>query len=102
MADPLQCLDLVQQSEVSRCALALKHFLCCQKTEHAEAITHIDADDAVLRIALAAVILIPGLPGLERTAMNIDGHRRLLQCSGRFPDVEIKTVLRKGLPIVVL
>ena len=83
-------------------ALFFHHFLSRQEAENAEAVAHVDADDAVPGIALAAVILIPGLPSLQRAAVDVDGHRRLLHAARRLPNVEIKAVLRIGLAVIVI
>ena len=101
MAHPLKRLDLVQQSEVSGRAFLLQHLFCCQKPEHSKPVTHIYTDDAVPGIAFTAVILVPRLPRLQRAAVNIDDHGRLLQVSGRLPNVEIKTVLRIRRAVIV-
>ena len=101
MAHPLKSLDLVQQPEVSGRAFLFQHLLRRQKPEHAKSVTHIYTDDAVPGVAFAAVILIPRLPRLQRAAVNIDDHGRLLQVSGRLPNIEIKAVLRIRRAVIV-
>ena len=83
---PLKGEDLIEKAIIARrTVLRLPSQLFIGKeTEDAQPVAHIDDDHAVFREALPAVILIPGLPGLQGSAVDIDQYRQFFLLAGSF------------------
>ena len=104
VAHPLQSLDLIEQAVVAGGAVfRFRHQLFVgQITEHAETVGKVDIHRALPRQVFPAVVAVPGLPGLQRAAVDIDVHRQPLRRAGGLEDVDVQRVLAdRGAEVVL-
>ena len=73
-----------------------------KKAVDPKSVAHIHDDHALPGKSLSAVISVPGLSGLERTAMDIDEHRQVLCTARRSPDIKIKRILARDIPEIIV
>ena len=101
---PLQRLDLVQKAVVAGGAVGRlgRQLVGREEAEDPEAVAHVDREHALAGKTLAAVIGVPGLAGLEGTAVDEDQNRQILLRTGGLPDIQVEGILGIGLAEVVV
>ena len=99
---PLKRQNLIQKPVIPGGALFLKKLLIRKEAEDPQPVPQVDDDHAVPRKARAVKIGVPGLAGLQRTAVDVHQHRKLAGLPGRLPDVEVKGVLADRRPVIIV
>ena len=94
VAHPLKCRDLIEQTVVARGAASFRReFRMREEAERADAVVHVDDDDAPLGEPSAVVDRHVTGAAAEAAAVDPHEHGPALALARRRPDVEVQAVL---------